>query len=257
MAYNDTEQKVPDLLEATVKRRCLFFLFGLTSALLINAQDRFVPHVTTQDSDFQTWIILENLGTEAEGIQMTAYAEDGSRYPFSLQGVEPGETQTHVVANNILHEFVSHFTIGSDAYPSTNIRLTFVYGLKDGNGSRVHVPQMTTTAKAWRFYTGNWPTVYDAVAVVNFGDASAEIKVIQRASDGSVIKEVVIAESAPSMSKTRYVIGGNSSEFDGSASSIFEVRSNQPLGLIALQGNLPDSTIMWINTAQALPAEEE
>lgn len=228
-------------------------LFALSWALSATAQDRYIPHITQLDSDFQSWIIIENIGTEAEAYRWDCYEADGTYQPFVLGQLEPGETQTLVALDWLSNQVTSHVTIGTEDYPSPNIRLTVAYGRKDGTGSRVHIPQMTTKAKAWRLYTGTWPTVYDAIAVVNFGDSPAEIKVIQKANDGSTIKEVTVAEGAAPLSKTKYVIGGNASEFDGSASSIFEVQSDQPIGLIALQGNLPDSTIMWVNTAQALP----
>ncbi len=217
----------------------------------MRGQTRFLPHITDINSDFQTWIIIENIGSEPSTFQVKVYAKDGSPLPPPLGGLQPGEVQILEQIKILGSDDTSHFLIGSENFPSTNFRFSIAYGLKSGEGSPVYIPEMTIVAQVWRLFAGNWPKVFDSIAVVNFGEQAATIKVVHRALDGSVIKEVVITEDAAPLSKTVYIIGGTNSVFDRSMSPVFDIESDQNIGVLALQGDLPDSQYLWLNPTRA------
>lgn len=229
----------------------IMVLSGLLGILPVRGQTRFLPHITDINSDFQTWLIVENIGSEPSTFQVQVYAKDGSLLPSPLGGLQPGEVQILEQIKILGSDDTSHFLIGSDNFPSTNFRFSIAYGLKSGEGSPAYIPEMTDVAQAWRLFAGNWPKVYDSIAVVNFGEQAATITVVHRALDGSVIKEVVITQDAAPLSKTVYVIGGTNSVFDLSMSPVFDIESDQNIGVIALQGDLPDSQYLWLNPTRA------
>jgi len=215
-------------------------------------QERFIPHITDLNGDFQTWIILENISTEFDTFQLSVYTKEGYPRPPVLGSLQPGEIQIYEQLDLLGNEpdvGSSHFLIGSENHPATNIKFSVAYGLKSGEGSPAYAPEMNDVAPLWRLFAGNWPEVYDAIAVVNFGEEAATIKVVHRALDRTMIKEFVMAENALPLSKTLYVIGGMNSIFDRTKSPIFEIESNQNIGVSALQGDLPDSQYLWVNLA--------
>ncbi len=222
-------------------------LLILASAFSAFGQVRYIPHVTDVNSDFQTWVILENTGAELASYELNIFTSTGSPQPFVLGSIAPGEIQIWEHADILGSEHASHFTIGSESHPATNIKFSIAYGLKNGEGSRAYIHESSTAAFSWRLFAGNWANVYDAISVVNLGEHPSTIKVRQRALDGSTIKEVVIADNVLPLSKTLYIIGGAGSVFDGSLSPVFEIEADQPVGVIALQGDLPGSRYLWQN----------
>ena len=210
-------------------------------------QTRIIPHLTDWESDYRTWIILENLSNERVGFALRSFDMSGKELPSRLDSLDPNETQIWDQGFTGT-EFTSHFLIGNDEYPSDSIRVTIAYGRQDETGTSAYFGETTTQATRWRLFSGNWNVAFDAIAAVNLGNETGSITIRQMGLDGSVIKEHVINEQVSPMEKVLYVIGGSGdSIFDPNASNIFEIEATQPISLIALQGD-QQSTLLWTNT---------
>ena len=217
------------------------------------AQVRYLPHVTKLDSDYQTWIILENTTTEDVIFELQPYAETGARTPSVLGLLTPGEVAICKQGDLLGHRDAAYFTIGSDMYPAQGMNVSVAYGLKSEEGSPAYHYEATTASKRYRLYAGNWPQVFDAIAVVNLGNEPATVRVKHVSLMGDVLQEVVIAEDLAPMAKVATIIGGYTSVFERSASPIFEIEATMDVGLMALQGDLPTSRPIWSNPVRAIP----
>ena len=87
-----------------------------------------------------------------------------------------------------------------------------------------------------------------ALAIVNTSDQNTRIVLCHLALDGTLLQEKMLTEVAAPMSKTLTVINAADPAFDRNASPVFEIVADQPVHVLALQGD-HQSVYMWQNTA--------
>jgi len=134
---------------------CLFSILSL-------ANTHMVAHVTDFNGLFQSRVILENPGIEAQFYTLTPYASDGTALSSVTGNLPAGANLSYTVSDLFSEpEQVSHFLVAGD------ISATVTYTIKDGPGSPAHVAATAEKASCFKIFSGDWNVVFDGIAVVN------------------------------------------------------------------------------------------
>ncbi len=210
---------------------------AVTSAM---AQRRMIAHVTRNDGNFTTQIILTNSTTNPQHFVLYGYDAQGNEVGTVVDEVHAGHT-VEVNANTLFESnTLSHIVIDDSAH----IHVAVAYQAKTG-GSPAHVGESDRQAYTWRMFPGDWNTVSDGLAVVNTGENTTDVVIRQRAQDGSILSEHVGQAALAPWSKALIVLDDH---FTAVAGSYFEVSSaDVALAVTALRFEKPNSTFLWQN----------
>ncbi|MDJ0837082.1 MAG: hypothetical protein QNK37_11240 [Acidobacteriota bacterium] len=220
-------------------------LFILTLTAPLWAQMRMIPHVTRVGAGFSSTVTLENADVAQQDYTLTPYNSSGQALAPARGSL--GNTETRSFSIEELFpglEDVSHIVIEGD------IHATIAYAAIAGEGSPAHVPESQEVSPRFRLFPGNWNRVFDGIAVVNTGNADADVWVTQREfTTAREIKTVKAMTLAP-MAKDLFVIGGPGFDnFEDTPDTFYEIHADQELAITALRGSLPGSEFLWVNQA--------
>ncbi len=224
----------------------LLLLISFFSCLLFG-QQRIVPHLTAADGGFTTTVILENASTQTKPFLLKPFDRDGNPLD-EVEGTLAGRATQVEAAATLVGEAAAHLIIEAE-----DVTVTVAYRAVAGGGSPAHVGETAQQATRLRFFSGDWATVFDGIAVVNAGNEAADVWVAQLDATGTVIQSARVATALAPMAKALAVIGApDGSAFDPAAGSTFEVYATVPLAVTALRGNLPGSDYLWANPTRVV-----
>lgn len=203
---------------------------------------RMFSHVTDNDSEFTTTIIITNPTDDAQFLQIVPYDTNGNPLPV-MEDIIGGQSTFFQEASDLFGRFdVAYFEILEG-----DVHISASYTIQDGNPS--HVLETEKQARRWRIFPGNWDKVFDGMAIVNTGRCDATVTINQLAPNGAVMGSITL-ESMPIGAKRLVVLNNY---FPTATHAEFEVVSQEPLGLTALRFSKPDLTTSWQNPAIPLP----
>ena len=221
------------------------FLMFLVGSLMGYGQIKIYPHLTG-DPNFTTMLYLENPTDEERVFQFVPYDKNGARVPQVLEAVPAHATRVFEKVA-LLDLAATHFVLGSEENPADGLSVTISYRVTEGSGSPAHYQPSFNPAETWRFYGGEWDTVYDGLAIINAGTQPVTITVSQLDLQGVVMHSEAIVTDLPVMAKALYVLGSqDGSVFAQQADSYFVVEGSGPLCVTALRGS-HDSKLLWVN----------
>ena len=232
-----------------------------TEAIAQPESERMIAHLTRAGGGFSSTVIVENLSGDEASYTLEPYAQDGTALTPVTRAIAGSAIDSFPATD--LGESASHLVIKNAA----DVKVTVTYTSGSG-GSPVHVGETTPAATSYRLFTGDWSTIFDGFAVVNTGNRgahtpaekqneTADIWVIQRDESGVPIQTFRAIDDLAYMAKGLFIIGDpNTSVFQQVDGSYFEVYSDQSLAITALRGNIPGSTFLWANAANAIRQAE-
>ncbi len=193
---------------------------------------RWIGHVTRATGGFQTTVNMRNTGAYAASVSLEPYGLDGSALTPVSVSVPAGQVVSSLSSDLFNGEDVSHFAIkGSDA-----ITVTASYRIAAGAGASAEASEIDALGKRFAFYQGEWDVVFDGVAWVNAGTASATVTLVQRAADGSVLGQATAAQDLAPGAKLLYLFDA---DLQSNPGSIIEIQSDQPAAPVFLRGTRP------------------
>jgi len=220
------------------------FILILLPCLALS-QIRMIPHLTKDGGTFSTQIIIRNLSTEQGVVELTPYAQNGIQFASVTEILAANE----VVYTSSLSLFgtsaISHFTISGEESVKVTVNYEEVYG----TGSPVHIHETGIQSDAWMIYPGNWDAIWDGLAITNPNSMSTAVSINQRDSDG-VVNRTIMLDNVRGFSKALYIL---SADFNPVENSVFEIISDLPISITALQGDYSQK-YLWENTPVPIAA---
>lgn len=205
-----------------------------------------IPHLTAADGGFTTTVILENASAQASTWLLQPFDKDGNPLD-AVEGTLAGRATQVQSAASLVGGTAAHLIVEGEG-----VTVTVAYRAVAGGGSPAHVAETAQQATRHRFYSGDWASIFDGIAVVNAGNEAADVWVAQHDDEGTVVQSARIATALAPMAKALAVIGApDGSAFDPAAGTTFEVYATVPLAVTALRGNLPGADYLWANPTRA------
>lgn len=183
-------------------------------------------HLTTQGGDFDSEILVHNAGSAAT-LTLTPYDNNGQALTNATLDLPAGGSVRTLQNNLFPAEAKSFSTSGCD-----DCRVSIGYrasGIEDASTAQVH--QSTRYDEELIFYPGEWSLLFDGAAIINAGDANAEI-VAERLDDSGNVLESVPLETALEPGGKHLTIFNN---LFNDASGVVKVRSTEPMTAMILR----------------------
>lgn len=207
-------------------------------------QIRMIPHVSKQTGGFTPQIIISNTSDRVHSFNLEAYRASGDVLVGTGGTIGAGTTYYRSLDDLFGSEDVSHFLILGDE----EVRVSISYEGTTGKASPVHVHETAIQAERWQIYPGDWDVVWDGFALVNTGNASADVTVKQVDEFGATRATNSTLSGIAPMEKRLFVLGDH---FSFEADTHFVIEATQPVALTALRGSRADSgfSLLWENAA--------
>ncbi len=201
---------------------------------------RLLPHLTRPNGGFVSRLLLSNPTSETKTYLLLGYQAEGAE-PIAAQGeLAPGTVEVHSPTTVFLNDSVAWLVIGGD--PQVQVAMSYLADRE--NAGPAHVSETRERASRWRVYSGNPSVTWDGLALINTGLEPTDIVLFQKDSDGHILETELLHANLMSGEKALFVLPA----LENWDAVFFEVAADQPLGLLALRGNL-DSTFLWQNAA--------
>ena len=217
-------------------------------APLCFAQTGLMVHVTRQNSDFESKLIITNTSPLEQEIILFAYDERGNNVANILGTISQKGEFTFPFSDVFGTAPVSHFEVEA----GEEIDITVTYRAKRNDSSPVHVGPTDQAWRSWKIFPGNWAQVWDGFAFFNRGLFPASVEVQQVGASGNVRASQTL-DFVSSKEKKLFVL---SNVFQPMENTHYLVRSDQPLSMLALRGDL-SSRFLWQNRAVPVLDEPE
>lgn len=220
----------------------------------IGSTYRIVPHLTRADGGFVTRLLVENLADVAQPFLFHGFDEAGEPLPMLLNLLVP--IPPHSVAflhmRNLFPDVAqaSHFTYETrsllDSIPGVEVEplvVSVFYEYTNG-GLPAQVRASETKGTRWRLFAGDWQLGFDGLAVVNVGEAAADVWIHQYDFEGNLLQSEILASGLGRFAKSLYVLGSNrASAFTPREEAYYEITADQNLAVTALRGD--GSQTLW------------
>lgn len=231
-----------------------FVLVLVVCVPAVFAQMRIISHVTRAGGDFQTALILENLGNANLTVRLNGYSDAGSKLGVRSQSLSDGQVLVlDLPVSGLDHTDLAHISFDQPE----NLRITTVYNPLVEGGSPAHL-SITDTSKAWRLFASNWQTVFDAIAIVNAGDSATDVSVSHYDSTGNLLSQVSAATGLSPLAKTTFVFGSPAGSVFQSSQGSFVVQADQELSVVALRGSTGgDSRFLYSGIALPITISDD
>ena len=188
-----------------------------------------IPHITPPDGDFETLIYFVNTSETTRQYTVTPYQVSGQAFASISLSLAGHEVRTYTPLALFGADDVSHF----DFEDGGVIRAAVRYRAKNGSMLAAHVLPAREPSFSFRLQTGSQSWIWDAFALVNEGASSATLSITQYDAAGVVI-DTKADLSVAAKAKFLYVL---SDFFAYASDAYFEIKSDQPCQLIALEGS--------------------
>ena len=204
--------------------------------------DRFLPHLTKVGGDFSTILRLHNAGTSFQSVQLLLQDQKGALIFITQLTLAANETVDRPVEEILGGEEASHALVTGD--PS--VKVSAIYKAKRDDASPVHINSTDLEATHWRLFAGDRNLTFDGLAVVNRGSDRTTVVGRHLDANGNLIAEMTLSTALGIGEKDLYVL---STLFEALPGDLFEIITDEPVGLVALRGD-HTSTYIWENRAQ-------
>lgn len=183
-------------------------------------------HLTNQGGDFDSEILVHNSGSAAT-LTLTPYDDSGNALSDVTLDLPAGGS-VRTLQDDLFTSAAKSFSTSG----CSSCRVSIGYraaGINDASTAQVH--QSSRYDQELFFYPGEWSLLFDGAAVINAGDANAEI-VAQRLDDSGNVLESVTLESALAPGGKHLTIFNN---LFSEASGVVKLMSTQPMTAMILR----------------------
>jgi len=215
---------------------CSVIFFSVTGF----AQTRMICHIATDTLNFNNRLMIANTTETTKSYSLFAFSDDGD--PVGVledQSIQGGSTHmSHL--SDLFSSIPGYLVIEGD--PEIVVSIAYSSTATEGTSAFVH--ESSSFSKAYRFYPGNWQTVFDGLVLVNPGDTSATVILQQKNASGEPLSSSSILVGPGT--KEKMVL---ESSFSSSEETYFEMTSDEPLAMLALSGSKPGESpnYLWQN----------
>lgn len=202
---------------------------------------RWLPHISRTGGGFKTQIYLRSEEPDTSIARLFPYDQEGQTLTPREIPLNQGELQILDADEVFGGESVSH--VGVNA--SDKVFATVSFRAANGQGASAQVPLSEKPCTSATFYPGEWDWIFDGIALVNVGDAAAEIWVHQLSSTGVPLASRQLTENAL-LAPHAKLLAVLSDEFEPIPLSFFRVESSQPYHWVLLRGTGPGVTPAYL-----------
>lgn len=191
------------------------------------AANRRGPHLTTQGGAFNSEIIVRNPTDQAQSLNLIPL--DGTGSPLATQTIQLGPNAiSRTLQQNLFPAEAKSFEVNGcdDCIFSVGYRADIA------NASTAQVHQFGSFEKEVSIYPGEWQALFDGAAIVNAGDAAANITATQIDDTGNVINTVTLASNLAPGAKELVLF--NDVLVDN-PNSMIRINSEQPMAVMTLR----------------------
>ncbi len=199
--------------------------------------DRWIAHVTPDDAPFTTTILASNFSNQENVLTLVPYDEAGDPLPPAALTVLAGESKSVLSQDLFLGQPVSHFGICGPK----STAVTAGYRITGQSGVTAHALETALVDQEFLAYTGERELVFDGMALVNLGDAPAQVVAVLLDGQGGEVSRVTLHEALPPHGKELAVFDA---EFAGAIGVAVRVESSQPATILLLRGTIPPNEPM-------------
>lgn len=194
--------------------------------------ERWILHVTRQDSGYETTILATNHRASDVTLEFVPIRDDGTRLDSISRSIAGG--QSLILSSSVLFPNipVSHFGLCSSA----PLQVTAAYRALSGPSASAHVPETTLTDKQFLLYPGEWQVVYEGMAVVNRGSKAERVDAVLLDSQGNEVQRVQLIDGLAPRAKHLAVLD---SVFGGLTGVSIRIECSEPSSVLLLRGTKP------------------
>ena len=204
-------------------------------------------HLTSPNGGFDSEIIIRNPTDSAQTLNLLPY--DGNGTGLSAVEVILGpQTTTRVLQQDYFPTDATSFSASGCA------DCTFSIGYRSvmPNSSTAQVHQSQDFQNIYYFYPGEWDALFDGAALVNAGEANANIQATQYADNGQMIASATLATNLEPGAKQLVLF--NDILMDN-PDSMVKIESDQPLAAMILRIS-HDNRFLYQNQPLPEPAAQ-
>jgi len=225
-----------------------FVLFFIVFACAVSGEDRYIPHVPVNTSQFSTQLIVANTGYEARDGVVEAYDNSGLLLDSQSLSV-PGKETLYLSTTDLF----PGLQVGTLKMPEASNHQSLVFTIGYSEASSLSKSQSSSVVPSpgpWRFHPSANPKTVDGAVVVNAGAVAANITVKQFSASGvSLGESTFILES---MSSWLVLF---SSLFTPQPQAHYEVESSEPIVPYGLR-TTNNGGLFWENPVKTADAYE-
>lgn len=193
----------------------------------LSAEDRWIPHVTSDNGGFATDIVIHNSATTPQTVMLHPYSADGNALSTVSRTIPAGQTQRFSKAE-LFDSAASHVNItgSKDCVVSAGYRA-------NAEGSSTALSHETQPmGQTLYVYPGEWDVLFDGVAIVNSGSGNATITLTQISDNGQTLATATLVEGLAPNAKYLGLYEGLIPE---DANTILRIDSTQPMAILSLR----------------------
>lgn len=189
--------------------------------------ERWVAHITSDDGGFDTDVYVHNSAGTAQSVTFQPYSSEGSAMS-TVQVDVPANSTERFAKLDLFQSATSHASISG----SSDVTVTVGYRARVDNASTAPIHEAAPVGTSFTIYPGEWDVLFDGLALVNTGDASANVTATLVADNGNVLQTVNLVQNLPPNGKFLNVLEGLLQE---EFNATIRVESTQPLAILSLR----------------------
>lgn len=207
--------------------------------VMANDGQRWIPHLTNIGGNFTTDVFVHNSSASQETALILPFDANGT--PLAQASIDvPGNSFVRMAQSQLAPAGWSHFQINADSAVTVSVG----YRAAVAGASTAQVNETIPINGSFYLYPGDWNLVYDAVAIVNTGDAAANVTATLIEGNGPKGDPVSLVNGLAPNAKSLLVLG---QVFNGEGANAIRIDTNQPIALLVLRGSL-DGRYLYLNT---------
>ena len=210
-----------------------------------SASQIYIPHVPAPGGGFGAELILENQTTNEQTAWLRVWTAKGTLLSEFHVDLDPQEIR--VVKAETWNESGEAGYLTMEQSHQITAGLAYLHGPEQ---ERVAFqPAITEPARVWRFYTGDWSRVVDAMVIVGNLCNTLEIRARQFDAEGSPIGDDPLTFSVEPGNKFTYVMGN---DFENIPGGFIEFAANQSVYAMGLRASRDNLSLIAANQAIAV-----
>ena len=204
---------------------------GIPAPGLCNPE-RWILHLTPQDSGYETTILATNRQTSDVALEIVPLQDDRTRLDSIFWTIAAGHSLIAPASGLFAGTPISHFGLCGSA----TTRVTAAYRSLLAPSASAHSPETSVTDNRFLFYPGEWPVVYEGMAVVNRGTNPEWVDAVLLDAQGYEVRRVRLIDRLAPRAKHLAVLDGIFSDFAGVA---IRIECSEPSSVLLLRGTKP------------------
>ncbi len=184
-------------------------------------------HLTAQNGSFESEILIHNPEMTQQTLSLHPLDGDGGALA-AVDVTVAGLGTSRSPQQNYFSTAAQSFSV--EGCDSCIFSVGYRANIPDASTAQVH--QAERFENEFYFYPGEWEYLFDGAAIINAGDAAADITATQLSDDGDVLATVTLEESlAPGGKHLRLF----NDLFTNTPESIIRLNSTQPMAVMILR----------------------